>query len=445
MPLAHLTLEPREEVPQENLPSCEVSPPYNRPTGSNRRPLQPLTISPGGAILDRRESVLRPFPSPDKENSDATVQAISHRVAHQTREIKRLSLLHSLLHSSQQKRHRQRTRRGRRGLHQSTTANMAAATRRNTNNRLSLQFDTDGSGSASGSDSEPDLSHLGMTRRGMTAVLEQQANQMTYDDETMSQGQYDAEEASLDENLDENADDENIDENGDDQVEEEQELLPMMDPAVFGLKEISNLGKFTVSSHKPGNGVEQLRSDDLASYWQSDGPQPHKLTIYFVKRVGIRDIRFYVDYSEDESYTPTKIIFKSGTSENNLIQFAAMNLDSPVGWQQVPLAGVGGEPDGNTLVSWVLQMQILENHQNGKDTHLRGIKIYAFDADAVQPSEPEITRMDDTVDAINLAESRAAVGNPRLDEIAQTLAAARLEGGDTGFTLPDFMRDAEIR
>jgi anaphase-promoting complex subunit 10 len=153
--------------------------------------------------------------------------------------------------------------------------------------------------------------------------------------------------------------------------------------------------------------------------------------------VGIRDIRFYVDYSEDESYTPTKIIFKSGTSENNLIQFAAMNMESPVGWQQVPLAGVGGEPDGNTLVSWVLQMQILENHQNGKDTHLRGIKIYAFDADAVQPSEPE-----SAIDTIDLTESRAAA---RLDDIAQTLAAARLEGGETGFTLPDFMRDAEIR
>lgn len=162
--------------------------------------------------------------------------------------------------------------------------------------------------------------------------------------------------------------------------------------------------------------------------------------------MGIRDIRFYVNYNEDESYTPTKIIFKSGTSENNLIQFAAMNLASPVGWQQVPLAGVGGEPDGNTLVSWVLQMQILENHQNGKDTHLRGIKIYAFDADAVQQTDPDSSRLDDTLDVSAVAGSRRRVsGNPRLDEIAQTLAAARLEGGDSGFTLPDFMRDPEIR
>lgn len=277
MPLPRLVLHPQDEVPQENLPSTQVSPPYNRPSGSTRRPLQQLTISPNGTILDRRESVLRPFPSPDKENSHAAVQALSHRVAHQTREIKRLSLLQSLLHSSQHNkkkktRRRQRQRRVLGEIRQHAAANMSPATRRNTNNRLSLQFDTDGSGSGSGSDSEPDLSHLGMTRRHMAAVLEQQANQMTYDDETMSQGQYDAEEASLDENGDENGDDnidENVDDdNGDDQVEEEQELLPMMDPAVFGLKEISNLGKFTVSSHKPGNGVEQLRSDDLTSYWQ---------------------------------------------------------------------------------------------------------------------------------------------------------------------------------
>lgn len=46
------------------------------------------------------------------------------------------------------------------------------------------------------------------------------------------------------------------------------EHTPPFDPAAAGLKEISNLGKFTVSSHKQGNGVEELRSDDLKLYWQ---------------------------------------------------------------------------------------------------------------------------------------------------------------------------------
>jgi anaphase-promoting complex subunit 10 len=54
-----------------------------------------------------------------------------------------------------------------------------------------------------------------------------------------------------------------------DELEEQQEAntLPF-DPSSLGLKEISNLGKFTVSSHKPGSGVEELRSDDTELYWQ---------------------------------------------------------------------------------------------------------------------------------------------------------------------------------
>jgi anaphase-promoting complex subunit 10 len=163
--------------------------------------------------------------------------------------------------------------------------------------------------------------------------------------------------------------------------------------------------------------------------------------VYFVKRVGIRDIRFFVDYSEDESYTPTKIVFKSGTSENNLIEFATMTMDSPVGWQQVPIAGAGGEPVGNTLASYVLQMQILENHQNGKDTHLRGIKIYAFDADAAQGAGREAAAA-----AGEQAGDLTGLGTGhQLGDIVRDLAAARLESGEAGFTIPDFMREPEIR
>ena len=53
--------------------------------------------------------------------------------------------------------------------------------------------------------------------------------------------------------------------------EEEEELEDegiMLDPHPPGLKEISNLGKFTVSTHKQDNGVEELRSDDLNKFWQ---------------------------------------------------------------------------------------------------------------------------------------------------------------------------------
>ncbi|KAI8208563.1 Heterokaryon incompatibility protein 6, OR allele [Colletotrichum sp. SAR 10_76] len=217
---------------------------------------------------------------------------------------------------------------------------------------------------------------------------------------------------------------------------DQQEEEPEFDPVAAGLKEISNLGKFTVSSHKQGNGVDQLRHDSLKSYWQSDGPQPHKLTVYFIKRVGIRDIRFYVDYNEDESYTPTKIIFKSGTSENNLIQFATMDLSAPSGWQLVPIAGSGGGPDGNTLVSYVFQMQILENHQNGKDTHLRSIKIYAADTDGANVERER--------DSNNVS----VHSDLTMDDVAADERPADpwdISVLEAGLPIPDFMKEPEIR
>ncbi|KAM3439937.1 hypothetical protein MY4824_002444 [Beauveria thailandica] len=324
-----------------------------------------------------------------------------------------------------------------------------AATRGTTTPRLSMPLGSDAS------DSDPDLSVLAMARgsgrtgaaQGPTSantleeqrLLQQQAEAMAYEDEIMSQEQYEAEETSIGEHVEEEEEEEEQD---------EQEVL--VDPASIGLKEISNLGKFTVSSHKPGHGVQELRSDDLKLFWQSDGPQPHKLTVYFVKRVGIRVIRFFVDYQEDESYTPTKILFRSGTSENNMIEFATMTMDNPYGWQDVPISRAGGEPDGNTLVSYVLQMQILENHQNGKDTHLRGIKIYAFDPDSGQQAGGRRQQQNDAEGIAAMVASGKQAGDgggcgERLSDVARILASSRVQAGESAFSAADFLREPELR
>lgn len=196
-----------------------------------------------------------------------------------------------------------------------------------------------------------------------------------------------------------------------------------------------------------------MRTNVLTYYTRSDGPQPHKLTIYFIKRVGIRVIRFFVDYQEDESYTPTKIVFRSGTSENNLIEFATMTMDSPYGWQDVPISGAGGDPDGNTLVSYVLQMQILENHQNGKDTHLRGIKIYAFDPDSGQQAGGQRHQNADEIAeevaemVANSKQSEIVGGSShqRLSDMARILASSEVNAGEGAFSVGDFLREPELR
>ena len=117
--------------------------------------------------------------------------------------------------------------------------------------RLSMPEISDDSGS------EPDLSVLGMVRG---VVPEQPALVATYEDEIMSQEPDEDDDTSLDEQSEAEQDE--------GEVEDDEESPPLVDPTTVGLKEISNLGKFTVSSHKQGSGVEELRSDDLKLYWQ---------------------------------------------------------------------------------------------------------------------------------------------------------------------------------
>jgi anaphase-promoting complex subunit 10 len=72
-----------------------------------------------------------------------------------------------------------------------------------------------------------------------------------------------------------------------------------------------------------------------------------------------------------------------------------MSFEQPTGWIDVDFSGVGpieATPDqeGESLkdIDWskrpvlrafLVQVRILENHQNGKDTHLRAVQLFARD------------------------------------------------------------------
>ncbi|KIW13598.1 hypothetical protein PV08_08787 [Exophiala spinifera] len=191
---------------------------------------------------------------------------------------------------------------------------------------------------------------------------------------------------------------------------------------LHGLRDISSLATWTLSSSKPGCGLAQLRNPNPALFWQSDGPQPHTLTLHFFKLVAIVKMRIYLDFELDESYTPTKIKFYAGMSEGGLVEFGSWEVEETMdpdtgepqssiegvrGWIDVPLKGVGGrevryhddEPilgiagsssspsqttsvdvfGGDVLKAMVVQVRICENHQNGKDTHVRGFQVFARD------------------------------------------------------------------
>nr|POF24002.1 anaphase-promoting complex subunit 10 [Quercus suber] len=183
-------------------------------------------------------------------------------------------------------------------------------------------------------------------------------------------------------------------EEGEEEPQEEYGADPFPPP---GLKEISSLASWTVSTAKPGNGVAALRSPDPAHFWQSDGPQPHLLSIHFFKLVSIVYMRIYLDFQSDESYTPTKIQFLAGMGVHDMQEFAEMSFEQPTGWIDVDFSNVGPIDDNDeddededtdkeidwskrpVLRAFLVQVRILENHQSGKDTHLRAVQLFARD------------------------------------------------------------------
>ncbi|TPX51744.1 hypothetical protein SeLEV6574_g00128 [Synchytrium endobioticum] len=137
--------------------------------------------------------------------------------------------------------------------------------------------------------------------------------------------------------------------------------------------EIGTLATWSLSSSKPGFGVEQLRDDSTETYWQSDGPQPHLVNIQFPKKMTVTSVAIYLDYKHDESYTPTKISVRAGNHFQDLQEISSLDFEEPHGWTSVSLTPPSHD---QTIRTHLLQFAVLGNHQNGKDTHIRLIKIY---------------------------------------------------------------------
>lgn len=145
-------------------------------------------------------------------------------------------------------------------------------------------------------------------------------------------------------------------------------------------REVGNQAVWSLSSCKPGFGVDQLRDDSLETYWQSDGPQPHLVNIQFRKKTAVRDVCIYADYKQDESYTPSRISIRAGNHFNDLQEIEAIDLLEPTGWTFIPLQSVihsNDAPLSKPLRTFMVQIAVLSNHQNGRDTHMRQIKIFA--------------------------------------------------------------------
>ncbi|XP_061619825.1 anaphase-promoting complex subunit 10 isoform X1 [Phyllopteryx taeniolatus] len=163
------------------------------------------------------------------------------------------------------------------------------------------------------------------------------------------------------------------------------------------VREIGSQAVWSLSSCKPGFGVDQLRDDNLETYWQSDGSQPHLVNIQFRyevrsgtpcpfcapafflltaasrRRTTVKMLCIYADYKSDESYTPSKISVRVGNNFHDLHEVRQLEMVEPSGWIHVSLLN---QRTNEPVRTFMIQIAVLANHQNGRDTHMRQIKVY---------------------------------------------------------------------
>ncbi|XP_018301138.1 anaphase-promoting complex subunit 10 isoform X1 [Mycetomoellerius zeteki] len=164
------------------------------------------------------------------------------------------------------------------------------------------------------------------------------------------------------------------------------EIDPVQEQLTGRVREVGNYAIWSLSSCKPGFGVDQLRDDITETYWQSDGQLPHLVNIQFKRKTTIRDICIYTDYKLDESYTPNRISIRAGTNFNDLQEVEVMDLNEPSGWIVIPIKNINDRP----IRTFMIQIAVISNHQNGRDTHMRQIKIHSPAQDILGPPAPYI-------------------------------------------------------
>ncbi|KAM0755117.1 anaphase-promoting complex, subunit 10 [Meredithblackwellia eburnea MCA 4105] len=148
------------------------------------------------------------------------------------------------------------------------------------------------------------------------------------------------------------------------------------------LRDIGSLAAWSVSSSKPGFGVEHLSDPNTKTLWQSEGPQPHLINIQFAKKQSISQVSIYADVNQDDSYTPQKISIRAGTYHGDLHEVRYVEMQQPNGWQVCSLSG--DAEDDEPIRASLLQIAIISNHLNGKDTHVRGVQVFA-------PRQPQVS------------------------------------------------------
>lgn len=65
---------------------------------------------------------------------------------------------------------------------------------------------------------------------------------------------------------------------------------------------------------------------------------------------------------------------RAGTNFNDLQEVEVIDLNEPTGWVQIPTVDIRDRP----IRTFMIQIAVISNHQNGRDTHMRQIKVCRY-------------------------------------------------------------------
>jgi anaphase-promoting complex subunit 10 len=190
-----------------------------------------------------------------------------------------------------------------------------------------------------------------------------------------------------------------VEQYGDNSPLQSASIIEIYPPVIDSKSELEEIAckdaSWALSSAKPGNGIEQLLETNPETFWQSDGSQPHTITISFYRKTKISDIWLLFNYKADESYTPQQLSIRIGSSHHDLQEVQVVDLREPDGWVRIPLAVPPSTPERTVIRQgyasirdktfggafdfvrcFCIQVAVVSNHQNGRDTHIRNIRLF---------------------------------------------------------------------
>lgn len=68
-----------------------------------------------------------------------------------------------------------------------------------------------------------------------------------------------------------------------------------------------------------------------------------------------------------------RISIRAGTNFTDLQEVEVIDLNEPTGWFLIPIKDIHERP----IRTFMIQIAVISNHQNGRDTHMRQIKIHS--------------------------------------------------------------------